>query len=147
MSRSPYLADVVEPIAIVEGLSFDDGGSQGLRFKDALGHVKDICLEDTRVWEDDPSVLEGHHNISMNSFFPRGEKARRVPVSGVEERALLGLLDRWVRQDADARLVWERYERYQQGTIGIEAFYEGLSAEQSRKLTAVSIWRQLRERN
>jgi hypothetical protein len=147
LNRSPYLADVVEPITIVEGMSFDDGGSQGLRFKDARGVVKDVCLEDTRIWEDNPRILEGHHNIIMNSFFPRGDKARRVPISGVEERALLGLLDRWSRKDPDAQILESRFERYRQGEIRIEAFWEGLSPDARVKTTAVSILRTLRARN
>jgi hypothetical protein len=98
LGRSPFLRDVVEPITIVDGMAFSDGGSLGLRFQDARGVVRDICLEDTRIWEDDPGILEGHHNVILNSFFPGGERARRVPVSGDEERALLGLLDRWAQR-------------------------------------------------
>ncbi|AGA28664.1 hypothetical protein Sinac_4476 [Singulisphaera acidiphila DSM 18658] len=35
LSQSQYLRHVVEPITIVESMSFDDGGSTGLRFRDA----------------------------------------------------------------------------------------------------------------
>ncbi len=102
---------MVEPITIVDGMSFDDGGSKGLRFADARGAVRDVCLEDTRVWEDDPNVLEGHHNVILNSFFPRGERARRVAISGVEERALLGLLERWAKQDPGTKELKRRHGR------------------------------------
>jgi hypothetical protein len=145
--QSPSLRDLVEPITIVDAMSFDDGGSQGLRFADARGTVREACLEDTRVWEDDPNVLEGHNNIILNSFFPRGERARRVPISGVEERALLGLLGRWARQDPDARELERRYGLYERGEIGIDAFWDGLPDRYRLKETAVSILRKLRDRN
>ena len=144
LDRSPFLRDVVEPITIVEGMSFDDGGSRGLHFVDARGSVRDICLEDTRIWEDDPKVLEGHHNIILDSFFPRGDRARRVPISGVEERAVLGLLERWASQDPDAKEVERRYALYERREIGLSAFWEGLPERYRKKETAVSILRTLR---
>lgn len=147
LHRSSFLRDVVEPITIVNAMSFDDGGSQGLRFKDARGVLKDVCLEDTRVWEDDPVALEGHHNIILNSFFPRGEGAQRVPVSGVEERALLGLLDRWARQDPNAMTLEQRHELHERGQIDLDDFWKGLSGEHRVKGIAVSILRELRSRN
>src|ERR1700679_1254088 len=33
LSRSEYLKDVVEPVSMVMGMAFDDGGSHGLVFK------------------------------------------------------------------------------------------------------------------
>ena len=147
LNQSPFLRDVVEPITVVDGMSFDDGGSKGLRFADARGAVRDVCLEDTRVWEDDPKVLEGHHNIILNSFFPDGERARRVAISGVEERALLGLLERWANRDADAKELERRYGLYERGEIGVDAFWKGLPDRGRPKETAVSILRALRARN
>src|SRR5258708_5700563 len=67
LSRSPFLRDVVEPISIVEGMAFSDGGSLGLRFQDARGVVRDICLEGTWVLEDNPGITEGHHNVIVDS--------------------------------------------------------------------------------
>jgi hypothetical protein len=147
LDQSPFLCDVVEPITIVDGMSFDDGGSKGLRFADARGAVRDVCLEDTRVWEDDPKVLEGHHNVIMNSFYPRGERAKRVPISGAEERALLGLLERWANQDPDAKELERLHGLYERGEIGVDAFWEGVPDRDRRKETAVSILRELRARN
>ncbi|WP_337177120.1 hypothetical protein [Paludisphaera sp.] len=145
--QSPFLRDVVEPITIVDAMSFDDGGSKGLRFADARGVARDVCLEDTRVWEDDPNTLEGHHNIILNSFFPHGEEARRIPISGAEERALLGLLERWASRDPDAKELERRYGLYERGETGIEAFWDGLPERRRPKETAVSILRALRARN
>jgi hypothetical protein len=147
LDQSPFLRDVVEPITIVNAMSFDDGGSKGLRFADARGAVRDVCLEDTRAWEDDPNVLEGHHNIILNSFFPHGDRARRVPISGAEERSLLGLLERWASQDPDAKELERRYGLYERGEIGIDAFWEGVPERHRLKETAVSILRALRARN
>lgn len=147
IDRRPSLNDVVEPITILDAMSFDDGGSQGLRFRDASGVVREICPEDTRVWEDDPSASGGHHDLILNSFSPRGENARGVAVAGAEERQVLGLLDRWARRDPDANLIESRYDRYARGEIDIEAFWKGLPAEAHPKVTAVSILRELRGRN
>ena len=147
LSASRYLRDVVEPITIVDALSFDDGGSNGLRFADSRGTVKDVCLEDSLIREGDPNVLEGHHNIIMNSFFPRGEQAQRVPISGVEERALLGLLERWASYDADAKELERRHRLYERKKISFEAFWEGLPDRARVKQIAVSILRELRARN
>lgn len=147
LDQISFLRDVVEPITIVNALSFDDGGSKGLRFADARGAVMDVCLEDTRVWEDNPNILEGHNNVILNSFFPGGERARRVPISGTEERALLGLLERWSSQDPDARELERRYDLYERREIKIDAFWEGLQNRHRVKGVAVSILRDLRARN
>jgi hypothetical protein len=147
LRASPYLRDVVEPITIVDALSFDDGGSNGLRFADSRGTVKDVCLEDSLIWDDDPNVLEGHHNIIMNSFFPRGEHTYRVPISGVEERALLGLLERWASHDPHAQELKRRHELYHRGEISLERFWDGLPDRDRAKQIAVSILRELRARN
>lgn len=147
LDRSPFLRDVVEPITIVDAMSFDDGGSKGLRFADSRGAVRDICLADTRIWEDNPNVLEGHHNIILNTFFPHGRRAQRVPISGVEERALLGLLERWGRRDTDATELERRYRLLERGEINFDAFWEGLPERSRLKATAVSILLELRARN
>ena len=145
--RSPFLRDVVEPITIVDAMSFDDGGSKGLRFADSQGIVRDVCLEDTRIWGSNPNVLEGHHNVILNSFFPHGRRARRVPISGVEERALLGLLERWGRRDTDATELERRYRLLERGEISSDAFWDGLPERSRLKETAVSILLELRARN
>ncbi|MDG3004323.1 hypothetical protein [Paludisphaera mucosa] len=146
-SPSPALRDVVEPITIVEGTSFDDGGSKGLRFTDARGVLREVCLEDTRVWEDDPRVLEGRHNVILDSFYPGGERARRVPISGLEERELLGLLERWARQDPDAGELERRQRLLERGELKIDAFWEGMPGRVHSKGTAVDILLELRSRN
>ncbi len=147
LSQSPFLSDVVEPITIVFTMSFDDGGSQGLRFADARGTVRNVCLENTLVWADEPKVQEGHHNILLNSFYPHGDQAQRVPISGVEERALLGLLERWASRDPDAMELERRYRRYNAREISMDAFWEGLSDRHHLIQTAVSILFTLRARN
>ena len=102
-SRTPFLRDVVEPITIVTSMSFDDGGSSGFRFADARGTLRDVCLEDRLAWEGDPHAAEGLDNLILNSFTPDGEKGRRVPKSGAEEKALLALLERWASRDPEAK--------------------------------------------
>jgi hypothetical protein len=138
MDQCPFLRGVVEPIIVVNAMSFDDGGSKGLRFADSRGVQKDVCLENT---------LGGQRNVVLNSFVPRGDRGQRVPIAGVEERALLGLLERWARQDHDAMELERLYELYERGQIDLIAFWDGLPAACRLKETAVSILRELRARN
>jgi hypothetical protein len=142
LNQSTFLADVVEPITIVSGMSFDDGGSQGLRFKDAQGVVRDLCLERTLSVE-----REHPETLVLNSYVPAGDHAWRVPRHGIEERATLGLLERWASQDRDAQELDRRYQLYESGAIGVEAFWEGIPDHARVKETAVSIMRTLRARN
>lgn len=138
LKPTPFLREVVEPITIVDSMAFADGGSEGLRFADARGKARDICLEDS---------LSGQPNLVLDSFLPDGERARRVPIAGVEERALLGLLERWARQDPDARELERRHALYEDGKLSIDAFWKGLPERDRVKGVALNILRRLRERN
>jgi hypothetical protein len=133
-----YFRDVAEPITIAYAMSFDDGGSQGLRFKDARGVERDVCMEET---------LDDRHTLLLDSFIPDGKSARRVPISGAEERALLGLLERWTHGDATARELDHRSDLYERGAIDDDAFWRDLPDDCRVKQTAVNILRRLRARN
>ncbi|MFO0960609.1 MAG: hypothetical protein U0800_24770 [Isosphaeraceae bacterium] len=138
---------MAEPITIADAMSFDDGGSMGLRFEDAQGAVKDICLQNSLAWEGDPKSDAGHHILVLNSFFPDGKRARRVPVSGGEERALLGLLERWASLDSDAQELEKRFEALERGELSSDDFWKDLPDQARLKEVAVSILRALRARN
>ena len=96
LNQSKFLADVVEPITIVSGMSFDDGGSQGLRFKDAHGVMRDLCLESMLSHDEDNRPEE---RLSLNSFHPgrRGMRAWRGTHSWNRGARFTppGMLERW----------------------------------------------------
>ena len=102
LDRSPYLGDVLEPIAMVQGVSWDDN-SQGLVFRDAKHIEKSVCLLFLEA-EDDPQ----QRNLLLGSSIPQPRYGKRVPVGGSEEQAFLGLLERWYRSDPDARTIDRR---------------------------------------
>jgi hypothetical protein len=79
LSASPFLREVVEPITIVEALSFDDGGSQGVRFRDAQGVVRDFCLVSFALDFDDP--LARPNWCSAISSRPEGPSLRAAPTN------------------------------------------------------------------
>lgn len=138
LSESPYLRGVVEPITIVESMSFDDGGSLGVRFRDAKGVDRDVCMLDT---------LDDRTNVVMGSFWPRHDGTRLIPISGVQERALLGLLDRWAHRDPDGQELLRRTELWEQKKLRTDDFTIGLSDSQREKLHAMNMLRRLRDRN
>ncbi len=102
LDRSPYLRDVLEPIAMVQGVSWDDN-SQGLVFRDAKHTEKSVCLLFLEE-EDDPQ----QRNLLLGSSVPQPRYGKRVPVAGSEEQAFLGLLERWYRSDPEAREIDRR---------------------------------------
>lgn len=63
------LGAVVEPISIVDAISWDDGGSLGLKFKfkDARQVTRYVCLMND---------LEGHENLVVGSYTPIHETGR-----------------------------------------------------------------------
>jgi hypothetical protein len=138
LDRSPFLAGIIEPITIIDGMCLGDGGSLCLRFQDSKGVVKDICLEES-IYDD--------HDLILNAFIPNEWQSRHVPNSGVEERAFLGLLERWADHDSDANILMLQIERRKQGLIKNEAFEPTLSDEQKLKLIPVAILVKLRRRN
>jgi hypothetical protein len=137
LSQSPYLKDVTEPIFMTDSHGFDDEGSIGLVFRDSKGSEKSVTLLDN---------LENEHNLVFGvcEAYP---KERRSPLAGNEEKALLGLLERWYRQDQDAMKWNDRIDRW--WSAGRGHFKEGneVWGEQLAKLRAVCVLRELRSRN
>src|SRR5262245_47723205 len=74
----PVIAEVVEPIAVIDGGSYEDGGSQFIRFRDAAGVTRYACLLDE---------LHGRQNLEIEDH--------EVPLYGADEQAFLELLERW----------------------------------------------------
>ncbi|WP_165246482.1 hypothetical protein [Paludisphaera soli] len=141
LSPSPYLRDVVEPITIVEALSFDDGGSKGVRFRDARGEVRDFCLVSFALDFDDPprppELVFGHFYPALGTVAP----------GGPDERALLGLLQRWAATDPQGVELVLRYDRLERGELSWETFRDGLPDEAFAQVDVVSVLRTLQRRN
>lgn len=136
LDRSDFLRDVHEPITMVSGLSWDDN-SQGLVFKDSKRVERSVCLlflED----EDDPRK----RNLLLGSDCPNPSYGKRVPVSGTDEQAFLGLLERWFRSDPETQAIRQRIAEK-----STEPFSdEGKTEEYFGKVIAVRILIVLRRR-
>jgi len=144
LASSRQLGDVVEPITIILGMSFTDGGSQGLRFKDALGKIKNLSLKRFAFHNPEPPPV-----IVFGSFSPGSDEEDDDwgPISGVDERALLGLLERWAAADPHARELERRFDLVKSRRLTVYDSWAGLPDEVKIKATAVSILRTLRSRN
>ena len=144
LEPSPYLRKVVEPITVRLAMSFSDGGSLGLAFEDAVGTTRLACLEST-CWGSWPG--EPCDDVLFGTFYPReGKDTQRVPTAGVEECALLGLLQRWCRDDPVAREIDFRCTRGPK-PLDRDRILEGLPPDEGTKLYAVALLRRLRRRN
>ena len=95
LSRSKYFRTIAEPVVMTKGISWDDGGSTGLRFVDARKVNWEVCLESSLELAEAPGGSKGPHNLTINGFSPDDPGSHRAPISGIDERALLGLLERW----------------------------------------------------
>jgi len=138
------LPGVIEPITIVDAISWDDGGSYGLAFRDARGVTRYACLMDD---------LEDRHNLVVGSYSPVNDerRLREHPVGGYEERAFRQLLERWCQADADARWWDRRLDLYAKGEVSLDELSRGAPSGTVLTIditgTAVSVLRNLRRRH
>jgi hypothetical protein len=139
LAQCEYLSDVVEPVSFVEGISIDDGGSIGLVFTDSTGKTKSFCLLHN---------LEGQRNLIIGTSSSDTRSKGIVPIAGADEKALLGLLERWYRSDPDARL-WEiRIENWMTSDrLHSVSDSRKDNVRQIAKGMAVAVLKTLRERN
>lgn len=142
--RPDRLREVVEPITIVDAISWDDGGSHGLAFRDARGVTRYVCLMDD---------LENHQNLVVGSYSPISDEQqlRQHPIGGREERAFRQLLERWRRADPDARWWDRRLELYEKGEVKPDELSRGAPSGDGAGLdikgSAVYVLRKLRGRH
>ena len=136
LSQAGYLKDVIEPISMIDSHGFDDGGSLGLVFRDSKGNEKSITLLDN---------IDDEHNVVFGVCIANPNE-RRAPLAGDEEKAFLGLLERWYRQDPNATKWSDRIDRWlSSGRKHSEGFSQ-VWGEPLAKLRAVFILRELRSR-
>ena len=137
-SGSPYLRDIREPIAIVKGSSVagSDDHWMGLTIRGANGAEREVKF--IFYWP----PAGAHPGYTRTLLL--GEA---VPAGGVEERAFLGVLQRWYRRDPEARDLRARVER-RDPTLGRTPFgWDGLTGAQAGKVVAVGMMRVLEDRN
>jgi hypothetical protein len=137
LSQAQYLKDVIEPISMNDSRGFDDGGSIGLVFRDSKGNEKSITLLDN---------LDDEHNVVFGVCIAY-PKESRAPLAGDEEKALLGLLERWYRQDPNATKWNDRIERWLSSSRKHSEGWNHVWGEPLAKLRAVLVLRELRSRN
>ena len=131
---------VVEPITIVNSISWDDGGSCGLEFRDARNTTRYACLLND---------LDGNKNLVLGRSAPisdKNELANWWPIGGPKEKGFLQLLERWAASDPDAQEWDRRFALHEQGKLDINEIYSRASEEQQHKAMAVIVKRQLRRR-
>jgi hypothetical protein len=127
LDRNPYLRDVAEPITLIRGPRewASDQTWIGIVFVDAK-HVE--------RWAE--YITTSYAPVELHQTLVIGGKA--VPVGGPEERAFLGLLQRWQRQDAEAR-----------GLTGYpkDVDFSALTERQQARINGVLMIKRLLERN
>lgn len=136
LDGSEYLKDVSEPITVVKGISWSDGGSVGLSFIDSRQVLRAVCLEND---------LGGNQSLTFGKMTPNRD--RRVTIGGSEERAFLGLLQRWLRRDLEAQEWFNKMERWSRSDKMASLFTGHETEEQRTKAYAIGIMGRLLERN
>jgi len=136
LDESEYLKDVREPIELVKGISFSDGGSIGLSFRDSKQVLREVCLVHD---------LFGVKNLTFGELTPNWD--RKVAIGSREEQAFLGLLQRWYNQDLEAQEWFKRMEQWSRSDKQVSLFTGNESEQQRAKPHAVAIMKSLMERN
>ena len=99
--------------------------------------TKSFCLLDN---------LDGERNLILGTSAP-DRKGKRLPLGCPDEKAFLGLLERWYRQDPDAISWNERIEQRERSDRRFSILRKNETEEQLGKGMAVSLMRRLRQRN
>jgi hypothetical protein len=144
-TQSQYLRDVTEPITMVEGIIWDNT-SLGLVFKDSRQTPKYVCL--LRLYEESDDPLK--RNLLLGTALPHVQEGERIPVAGAVEMEFLGLLERWYRNDPEARRIAHRIETIAHRARAREPhpyYDQGRTEEYGGKVIAIEIMRLLRRRN
>ena len=138
LSASPFLRDVAEPITMIKGsyMAGSDDHWMGLTFRDAKGVDREAKF--IYYWPPD----RDHPGYQQKLLL-----GREVSPRGAEERAFLGLLQRWYRGDAEGPGLWARVERKDPSLKRMLWGWEGLTERESAKVVAVLMMRVLQDRN
>ena len=142
LDQSPYLRDVAEPITLIRGPhgAASDSVWMGIVFVDA----KYIERYAEYVFHSyDPVAIPGSPllgTVERRDTLMLGtiRNVKPVPAGGADERAFLGLLQRWYCQDAEARGLTDSPKRVD---------FSRLTEQQKAKITGVEMMRTLLARN
>lgn len=141
LAASPALRDVVEPIAPVRGESWagSDDHWLGITYRDARGVERTAKF--VYYWPG-----PGPDNPGIQKTVLLGD--HRVEPSSREERACLGLLERWWRGNDAAHALWDRALRRDPTLRPVMGgVYEGVTPAESAQIMAARLIRILRSRN
>ena len=138
LSERPFLHDVAEPITMIKGsyMAGSDDHWMGLTFRDAKGVDREAKF--VYYW---PPVRD--HPGYQRKLLLGGE----VAPGGAEERAFLGLLQRWYRDDGESQQLWARVERHDPSLKSMPWGWEGLTERESAKVVAALMMRVLQDKN
>ena len=127
LGQSAYLRDVAEPITLIKGPheAASDDVWEGIVFTDGKQVERRAEYIITSY-----APVEIHHSLMLGK--------ETVPVRGPEERAFIGLLQRWYRHDAEARDFYNRLKR---------SNFSKLTEQQQAKVIGLAILRTLLKRN
>jgi hypothetical protein len=95
MNLSSVAADQLEsvtlhpPVIVQDAIAFLDGGTIAIRLKDGKGVTLDFCLDGRLRLTTD---AQKPYHLFLGGQHPTDPRARELPVSGQEEKALLKLL-------------------------------------------------------
>jgi hypothetical protein len=131
LDQSAFLRDVAEPITPIKahGESASDQVWMGVTYLDAK-HVERYA-----EW-----VYTSYAPVELHDTLMLGtsRNIKPVPAGGADERAFLGLLQRWYRQDAEARRLMDHPKRLDFST---------LTEQQRARVRAAAIMKRLLNRN
>jgi hypothetical protein len=138
LDQSQFLRDVAEPIMPIKGRQkwASDSVWMGVTFMDAK-HVERWA--EYVITSYDPVEIPDTHEqrtVEIRDSLRLGKSY--VPAYGPDEQAFLGLLQRWYRQDAEAKKLPDRLK---------DDDYSKLTEQQQGKFISVAIMRTLSRRN
>lgn len=142
LDQSPYLRDVAEPITLIRGPheAASDSVWMGIVFVDAK-HVERYA--EYVIHSYDPVEIPGSTTLGTverrdTLMLGTARNIKPVPAGGADERAFLGLLQRWYRHDAEARELTNSSRRDD---------FSRLTEQQKAIITGVAMMRRLLARN
>lgn len=116
------LLKIVEPIEITEVLYYKDGGSIGLKIRDAKKQEHPLSMDGRK---------RGVFPIILNTIYPTEEEpAKRLEIRGPEEAELYAILLRWANRHEHRDAFFDMKNELPQAKYGnlweIRVFFERL---------------------
>lgn len=92
---------LMKPIEIKYAGMFQDGGTLTITLKDKEGQTFPFCLDGRlrvlSIWEVGTKPKPRH--IFVGAGYPDSPQARKIPINGQEEKALVKILQDWINEN------------------------------------------------